>query len=764
MEDKVKFGDFRITTNIDDFEFIGRSKSSGEELRLETIPKQTDAKDPIARLDIEDIKSKLPNDATESNKLVTKDFVNSSIQNIAANRVTKDPDGKPFTSHAELMGATIFYFQGEQYIPTKNDYTNVSEDEAAPDSKYINGQTRYRFDGINWIYELGINERPFTAAENAVLASGVTADIINQLMPIPGRIVNKQDQLVSGINVKTINGRSILGAGNIVIEGGEGGDPGITYYPLNLIPFNDIIVGEKILRIQVDNGTKTTRPDVESNPNYAWVKIDLRTAGISNGKATIQGIKQTAENRLEIFRPSIAANGNLYGPVNPETPYGGTAGADVFNTFKTGFEFQAGSTAIEWYINIPIGSLEMLKSIDPSTSELTVYSGWETKEFDYNFERAIIDTTTRRRTRNLANPKHLLQLDSTNAFGIGYMDVKPNTEYLIYNLPTAPGNSTGQVVLYDVNWTAVQTINLNTISRAIEVNAATGKYGGFVTTAANAKYMVVRAIRANNQTELDWFKNGGSILVQESKYGFEYAEYWEPINTQSEKVLESWRNETHSDVRSVTPLNIACLGDSVTAAGWQSNLSKHLTVASLTSRATSGTAWTSTTTVSDAQSLLDAFNTGTFNNGVKDVFGNTVSQPDYLIIFLSLNVPTSLGDPNEVMAKDITALNPATSQSEAIRYFLNKFRETWPDTKIILLSRYQAPGYSNLSDKGKSVSDNVVEMAARMSVPCFDLFSELGIDPIFEPGKFMSDNIHINQAGQLLLAKYVANKIKLMEL
>ena len=33
----------------------------------------------------------------------------------------------------------------------------------------------------------------------------------------------KQDTLVSGTNIKTINGNSILGAGNIVIEGGGGG-------------------------------------------------------------------------------------------------------------------------------------------------------------------------------------------------------------------------------------------------------------------------------------------------------------------------------------------------------------------------------------------------------------------------------------------------------------------------------------------------------------------------------------------------------------
>lgn len=41
---------------------------------------------------------------------------------------------------------------------------------------------------------------------------------------------NKQDTLVSGENIKTINGNSILGSGDIVIEGGNGGGEHPIYY------------------------------------------------------------------------------------------------------------------------------------------------------------------------------------------------------------------------------------------------------------------------------------------------------------------------------------------------------------------------------------------------------------------------------------------------------------------------------------------------------------------------------------------------------
>ena len=43
-------------------------------------------------------------------------------------------------------------------------------------------------------------------------------------------VEGKQNQLVSGTNIKTINGESILGSGNIEIKGGSGGDVDLSNY------------------------------------------------------------------------------------------------------------------------------------------------------------------------------------------------------------------------------------------------------------------------------------------------------------------------------------------------------------------------------------------------------------------------------------------------------------------------------------------------------------------------------------------------------
>ena len=72
-----------------------------------------------------------------------------------------------------------------------------------------------------------------TASTTAITAISATDALSYRLgvvlnNKITGLTSTKQDKLVSGTNIKTINGQSLLGAGNITIEGGGGG--GTTYY------------------------------------------------------------------------------------------------------------------------------------------------------------------------------------------------------------------------------------------------------------------------------------------------------------------------------------------------------------------------------------------------------------------------------------------------------------------------------------------------------------------------------------------------------
>lgn len=64
-------------------------------------------------------------------------------------------------------------------------------------------------------------------------------------------ISGKQDKLVSGSNIKTINGQSILGSGNIKIEGGEGGGSGVDF---DITPVSYLAQMTDITRLYALNG------------------------------------------------------------------------------------------------------------------------------------------------------------------------------------------------------------------------------------------------------------------------------------------------------------------------------------------------------------------------------------------------------------------------------------------------------------------------------------------------------------------------------
>lgn len=74
-----------------------------------------------------------------------------------------------------------------------------------------------------------VSETSTNPVQNKVVA-GALNEIVglleSTLLIIGGRFDSKQDTLVSGENIKTVNGESILGEGNITIEGGGGGGGG----------------------------------------------------------------------------------------------------------------------------------------------------------------------------------------------------------------------------------------------------------------------------------------------------------------------------------------------------------------------------------------------------------------------------------------------------------------------------------------------------------------------------------------------------------
>lgn len=107
------------------------------------------------------INNKIPTQASSTNKLADKDFVNSSIETATATfRGT-------FTSINDLLDT----------VGDKNDY-------AFYDTVYKNNREfrKYKWDGKTWKYEYTLNNSSFTDAQWKAINSGATAELINQIL------------------------------------------------------------------------------------------------------------------------------------------------------------------------------------------------------------------------------------------------------------------------------------------------------------------------------------------------------------------------------------------------------------------------------------------------------------------------------------------------------------------------------------------------------------------------------------------------------
>ena len=141
--------------------------------------------------DISSINALIPNQATISNQLADKSFVNSSINNMAAFYITSDVAGDPFATRASLI-AGPYYFRGEIRIPTQNDYALVSEDET-----HDNLTSRYMYDGGQWVWQYTLNNTKFTQSQIDAINSGITNVLVDKISTnetaINNHIANKNN-------------------------------------------------------------------------------------------------------------------------------------------------------------------------------------------------------------------------------------------------------------------------------------------------------------------------------------------------------------------------------------------------------------------------------------------------------------------------------------------------------------------------------------------------------------------------------------------
>lgn len=260
------------------------------------IEDQTDlmAKFGSTDTEISNIKAKIPVAASSSNQLADKAFVNDLMA----------------TNTATFRGTSPKNLTEQQFLAWANSLTKTPNDYCIWVTIDSNGNQvykRYKYDGTQWVFELDYNNSSFDQAQWNAINSGINeekvADIDNNTTArhshsnktiLDGITANnltdstekatwngKQDALVSGENIKTINFQDILGSGNIQIA------TGTTYAEGNGIDIdnNTISVDTTVIATKTDVNAKATKANIVAGTS---TKITYNAEGIITGGANLQ--------------------------------------------------------------------------------------------------------------------------------------------------------------------------------------------------------------------------------------------------------------------------------------------------------------------------------------------------------------------------------------------------------------------------------------------------------------------------------------------
>lgn len=144
---------------------------------------------------VEVIEGKIPTQANNTNQLADKDFVNSSIENMAARYVTPtaamNTQWASFSALQTGSGTSTWFINGTKGTPTSNDYAIFIEVD--------NSVWRAKVAGNVWSKQYKVNDTPFTAAQLAALNSNATAALIAKISnadTVP--TANSQNMVTSG--------------------------------------------------------------------------------------------------------------------------------------------------------------------------------------------------------------------------------------------------------------------------------------------------------------------------------------------------------------------------------------------------------------------------------------------------------------------------------------------------------------------------------------------------------------------------------------
>lgn len=159
----------------------------------------------------------IPAQASPSNQLADKDFVNSSITTATATyqgsyNLVSDLGLTVQASHGQIEQALNTEATGAD----NNDYSFVQIPTSDSTPTEIASVERYKYNGTTWSYEYAINNSGFTAAQWAAVNSNITSGLVAKLNAMSGTTQNSianlfgMDANGNFQNISTANLASVL--------------------------------------------------------------------------------------------------------------------------------------------------------------------------------------------------------------------------------------------------------------------------------------------------------------------------------------------------------------------------------------------------------------------------------------------------------------------------------------------------------------------------------------------------------------------------
>lgn len=118
--------------------------------------------------DVEAVEAVIPSEASASNQLADKAFVNSSVA----------------TNTATFRGTSAAGLTEAQFLSWANGLTKTNNDYVFWNTTDANGNVvykRYKYNGTSWIFEYALNNSSFTAGQWAAINSGITESDVQDI-------------------------------------------------------------------------------------------------------------------------------------------------------------------------------------------------------------------------------------------------------------------------------------------------------------------------------------------------------------------------------------------------------------------------------------------------------------------------------------------------------------------------------------------------------------------------------------------------------